>query len=198
MPPLPLPPQIPDLPDAMATPGVPFAASSAATRYWPVRTSNPKGREVAYLDIHHTQRGAPGRDFLAIRDDGRRHHVAVDLWGDHGDTVVACEDGEIVHFYPFYNGVNALIVQCDSGLVINYGEVDAGSLEHLGLKKGERVKAGDPIATVGRMTSGGSMCHFETYITGTTQNHRWLVGEARPDPLLNPTAYLVQLARTGL
>ena len=198
MPPLPTPPAIPDLPDPMAMLEVPFAASNAAIRYWPMRTGNARGREIAYRDVHRMQHGMADRGFFANRDDGRRHHAAVDLWGDYGETVVACEDGVIVHFYPFYNGVNALVVQCDSGLVINYGEVDAASLEQFELSRGSPVKAGDPIALVGRMTGGSSMCHFETYINGTTQNHRWLAGQPRPDPLLDPTAYLVQLARAGL
>ena len=41
-----------------------------------------------------------------------------------------------------------------------------------------------------------SMCHFETYIEGTTKNQRSLPGQKAPG-LLNPTAYLLHLAARG-
>jgi murein DD-endopeptidase MepM/ murein hydrolase activator NlpD len=163
-----------------------------------VWTANPRGREVAYIDIHGTQHGDPSRSFFANRDGGARHHCGVDLWGSNGDMVVAVEDGEVVHFYPFYNGVYALIVQCDANLVINYGEVASTSLSAWGLSKGSPVKAGDPIAVIGPSTTGSVMCHFETYLTGTTSNEKWMAGQPAPSRLLNPTAYLVELARSGI
>lgn len=191
------PPPIPNLPDPALVMGVLFAQTNTSIRYWPVVTANPKGREIAYRDIHAQQFGSPSRSFFANRDGGARHHVAVDLWGAAGEIVVAVEDGEIVHFYPFYQGVYALIVQCDADLVVNYGEVAANSLGHFGLKKGDRVKAGQPIALIGESTTGSAMCHFETYVTGTVSNERWLAEQDVPRSLLNPTAYLVELARSG-
>jgi murein DD-endopeptidase MepM/ murein hydrolase activator NlpD len=189
------PPTIPSLPDLVV--GVPFAQTTTAERYWPVQSSSPRGREIAYRDIHGQQFGNPSRSFFANRDGGARHHVAIDLWGNDGDVVVAAEAGEIVHFYPFYQGVYALIVQCDADLVINYGEVAANSLRHFDLEKGDRVEAGQPIALIGRSATGSAMCHFETYVTGTTSSKRWLAGQNAPRELLNPTAYLVELARSG-
>lgn len=191
------PPLIPNLPDPALVMAVPFARTGTAGRYWPVLTANPKGREIAYRDIHGQQFGSPSRSFFANRDGGARHHVAVDLWGAAGETVVAVEGGEIVHFYPFYQGVYALIVQCDADLVINYGEVAANSLSNFQLKIGDRVNAGEPIALIGQSTTGSAMCHFETYVTGTVKNERWLAGQEAPRDLLNPTAYLVELARSG-
>jgi murein DD-endopeptidase MepM/ murein hydrolase activator NlpD len=193
-----VPPVLPTLPDPLLVMEVPFAQSTTTGRYWPIRTVNPRGREIAYLDIHSTQHGDPSRSFFANRDAGARHHCGVDLWGSNGDMVVAVEDGEIVHFYPFYNGVFALIVQCDANLVINYGEVASTSLSAWGLSKGSRVKAGDPIAVIGPSTTGSVMCHFETYLTGTTSNEKWMAGQPVPSRLLNPIAYLVELARSGI
>ena len=192
------PPPIPNLPDPTLVMGVPFARSSTTTRYWPVLTRNPRGREIAYRDIHGSQHGRPDRSFFANRDAGARHHVAIDLWGEAGEIVVAVEDGEIVHFYPFYQGVFALIVQCDADFVINYGEVAADSLAHFRLGKGDRVQAGQPIALIGRSNTGSAMCHFETYVTGTVKNERWLAGQDAPRDLLNPTAYLIEVARSGI
>ncbi len=194
----PAPPPLPTLPDPTMVMGVPFAHTATAPRYWPIRTGNSRGREIAYRDIHSQQFGDPSRSFFANRDGGARHHCAVDLWANDGDVVAAVEAGEIVHFYPFYNGVYALIVQCDSNLVINYGEVAATSLTHFGLSKGSRINAGDQIALIGPSTTGSVMCHFEAYVTGTTSNQRWPAGQPAPRALLNPTAYLVELARSGI
>ncbi len=129
---------------------------------------------------------------MATRANGR-YHVGIDLWGEAGDFIVACEDGTVVNHYHFYNNVHALIVQCDSGLVINYGEVEADSWKKFGLDTGSRVKGGQPIALVGRMVND-SMCHFETYRKGTKQNYRYYVGKQPPSALLNPTKYLLHLA----
>jgi murein DD-endopeptidase MepM/ murein hydrolase activator NlpD len=181
----------------MLVQNVPFAKPLTKPSYWPVLTTAQSGREIAYVDVLGRQHGVPPRSFYANRDDGARHHVAVDLWGSPGDTIVAIDDGEIVHFYPFYNGVYALIVQCDSDFVVNYGEVAADSLGKLKLKKGDRVQAGQPIAAVGQSTTGSAMCHFETYVTGTVSNQRWMLGDPAPHALLNPTALLVELARSA-
>ncbi|CAD6875722.1 N-acetylmuramoyl-L-alanine amidase [Methylomonas fluvii] len=172
--------------------GIPFAEPSAATLYWPVQTHDRGGREVAFLGVSGKSYGRNGRRFLAERAGGR-YHVGVDLWGNAGDIIVACEDGIIVNHYHFYHGVHALFVQCDSGVVINYGEVKEKSWQEFGLEKGSRVKAGQPIARVGQMTDS-SMCHFEMYAKGTTVNQRYFKGSQPPRELLNPTKYLLYLA----
>lgn len=169
-----------------------FAEPSSSALFWPIRTRDRGGREVAYKGVSDRIFGSPGRRFLATRSN-QRYHVGVDLWGRAGDCIVACEDGEIVNHYHFYNGVHALIVQCDSGLVINYGEVKKDSWRELGLDIGSRVKGGQPIAVVGQMVND-SMCHFECYREGTKQNHRYYMGKQPPSALLNPTKYLLHLA----
>jgi murein DD-endopeptidase MepM/ murein hydrolase activator NlpD len=165
---------------------------TAKLQCWPIITHDRGGREVAYRGVSGKIYGRTGRRFLADRAGGR-YHVGVDLWGEAGDIIVACEDGEIVNHYHFYNHVHALFEQCDSGLVINYGEVKPDSWSEFGIKKGSRVKAGQPIARVGQMTNS-SMCHFEMYVKGTTENHRYFKGKSPPKELLNPTQYLLHLA----
>lgn len=172
--------------------GIEFAEPSPSALFWPVRTRDRCGREVAYKGRSERTFGAPGRRFLATRSNGR-YHVGIDLWGQAGDFIVACEDGEIVNHYYFYNYVHALIVQCNSGLVINYGEVKADSWKEFGLDIGSRVKGGQPIALVGQMVND-SMCHFETYREGSRQNYRYYMGKQPPSALLNPTKYLLHLA----
>ena len=139
--------------------------------------------------------GRSGRRFLAERSEGR-YHVGVDLWGNAGDIIVACEDGVIVSHYHFYEGVHALFEECDSGVVINYGEVKPGSWKEFGVDMGIPVRAGQPIARVGQMTNS-SMCHFEMYVKGTRANQRYFKGNEPPRELLNPTKYLLYLAELG-
>jgi murein DD-endopeptidase MepM/ murein hydrolase activator NlpD len=194
------PPWVPPAP-AKKVGGVKFATPTSKARFWPICTGCSGGREVAYIGANGRIYGREGRRFLAGRRyrNGRptRYHVGVDLWGDEGDYVVACEDGVIVNHYHFYRGVHALIVQCDSGHVINYGEVRADSWKNFGLDKGSAVKAGQPIALVGKMRHD-SMCHFEMYVKGTQRSQRWMMADPKPPALLDPTRYLLHLAEKGM
>ncbi len=178
--------------------GVPFATSNAGNKHWPIITNDHGGREVAYMDVNNRIHGRSGRRFLASRSSGRRYHVGIDLWGNPGDLIVACEPGVIVNNYHFYSGTYALFLQSDSGIVINFGEVRANSHREFGLDIGSKVDAGASIARVGQMRSGSSMCHFETYTKGTTINTRWMVDNPMPSQLLNPTKYLLKLAQHGV
>ncbi|MFE0755486.1 M23 family metallopeptidase [Inquilinus sp. NPDC058860] len=178
--------------------GVPFAPAASGAVYWPIRTTDRRGREVNYEegdgDIVTSN---ASRRFMAPRGGGARHHAGVDLWGKASEIIRACESGTIVNFYHFYLGTYALLIQCDSGIVINYGEVAPDSLIQFGLNVGSKVNAGDKIGRVGLMSSGSQMCHFETYISGTIQNSSWKAHKPRPPSLLNPTQYLIDLAARG-
>ena len=177
--------------------------------FFPVR--NPKssyGRAVSYLGSDNKGygfgKGTSDRHFLAGRPAGgnERFHAGIDIYGDHHDIIVACEAGVVVNAYLFYPKenplVSCLIVQHDSGVVINYGEVEPASLKKYGMKKGVRVQPGQPIAEVGRMVHD-SMLHFETYPSGQTRNIS--LKQDKADSLLrsiyNPTQYLLALAATG-
>ena len=180
----------------MTTPA-PFADPTSAI-YWPVRSQNVHGRQIA----HKGSDGKiflQGRQFLANRDSGRSH-VGIDVWGDYKDLVVAIENGTVKNSYHFYHGVDCLIVQCDSGVVINYGEVDPGSGAEFKWRVGSKIKAGQPIARVGRMTGGSSMLHFEIYPAGTTENRRHYLKDGDSDlkaRFFDPTQYLISLAKNG-
>ena len=174
---------------------VPFARAPLPNSYWPVITSHPRGREVAYQMENRKYVGSRGRRFLASRSDGKRFHAGVDLWANHHDPVVACEDGVIRNFYHFYRGTYCLIVE-HQDLVINYGEIAKDSMKKMGLKIGSSVKAGQQIGSVGKMFYS-SMLHFETYRSGTKSNKRYKVGRKPPPDLLNPTNYLLSLNKSG-
>ena len=175
---------------------VPFAPPPEPGSYWPVVSSNAKGREVAFQGTDRKYQGNSSRRFLASRTDGDRYHAGIDLYANHRDPIVACEDGTIVNFYHFYRSTYALLVE-GRNKVINYGEVEKDSLTGNKLKIGDKVRAGQVIAFVGKMHRS-SMLHFETYTIGTRSNKRFKVGGTAPKELLNPTRYLLFLQRDGL
>lgn len=186
----------PDMPKAVPVGNpVPFAFSTTPPdkRSWPVNSNNPSRLVVSYETIGGQFRGSQSRRFLASRNDGARYHVAVDLYANENDEVVSCENGQIVAFYAFYPSsagemTYALLVE-HANFVINYGEVKKSAPQMYGWQVGDLVTPGQPIARV----SSTKMTHFETYQLGTRRNYRWNPGQPRPAPLLNPTAYLLEL-----
>lgn len=182
---------------------IPFAATPPMGSYWPVLTRHPVGRLVSYQPQTGkivSAQGYWGRHFLADRDKGARWHIAVDLFAYRGDQIVACEDGRIVDFLYFYDSAcgedtySLLIKSNLTNIVINYGEVTKDSLTANGLKKGDPVNAGQPIAFV----SSTNMLHFSAYTANTTSNPRWMKSQANPPAnLLNPTKYLLFLQEHG-
>ncbi len=180
-------------------------ADPISGRFWPVRTRSSYGRAVAFIgEDGRGYGGGPASDptaqrhFLAIRQvgDERWYNGGVDLYADFGDTVVATEEGTIIRFEPLYSGVHKLLVRCTSGLVVHYGAVDPDSLESLGLKVGDLVRAGQPIARVGRMDGSQPMLEFDTYPAGTKDIAACL-GTGNLASFLDPTAYLLNLAVHG-
>lgn len=167
---------------------IPFAAGSP-NPLWPVVTNHPKKFVVSYRTIDKKIRGNGARRFMVDRGGNGRYHAGVDLYGYPDDPIIAMESGTITNYYHFFHGSYALFVQCNSGLVINYGEVKKNSWKEFGLSKGSKVKKGQPIARVGLMSGGSHMCHFETYMPPTKSNKKYHGGD--PGPLLNPTYYLM-------
>jgi murein DD-endopeptidase MepM/ murein hydrolase activator NlpD len=175
---------------------IPFAPVPTGVCFWPVRTSDSSKRVVSFLGADGGIVGSKDRRFLAMREDGARYHVGVDLYGIPGDAVVACRDGKVANFYNFYKNSYALLIN-HGDVVVNYSEVAADSLKNNGLRVGLEVKAGQRIGTVAQLDVNG-MCHFETYTTGTAVNAPWLVKKERPPNLLNPTRLLLYLAESGI
>jgi len=123
-------------------------------------------------------------------------HAGIDLKANAGDICVACEDGIIVKTQGWDGDrAKAIFLQTDSGPVLNYGAVAPNSWNEFNVRKGVRVKRGQPIARVGTYPGGSSMLHFEMYKKGTTTNYRWMRGEPPPPRLLDPTNYLKQAAK---
>lgn len=167
---------------------IPFAAGSA-NPLWPIVTNHNKKFVISYRTINKKIKGNGARRFMVDRGGNGRYHAGVDLYGYPDDPIISMESGVITNYYHFYHGSYALFVQCDSGLVINYGEVKKNSWKEFGLSKGSRVRRGQPIARVGLMSGGSHMCHFETYMPPQKKNTPYRGGD--PGPLTNPTYYLI-------
>lgn len=172
--------------------------------YWPVDTGAKRKIQVSYQDVRGKWHGRWGRHFGASRKKkggGKRRHAGIDLFGDVGDEVVATEPGTIYAILPFYKGTSAVYVLTDSGLVVNYGELDKGSWRQYGLFTGKRIKAGDPLGRVGLSDDGSHMLHLETYDPSVTVQQirdgdmQWDAESDPPDGLLDPSRYLVRAQR---
>ena len=173
--------------------GVPPAPVPTAPLYWPLQ--NQKPRVVSYKTEAGEWVGSPGRAFWARRDGGRRH-IGIDLYADDGDVVIVCEPGRIIRVAPYYRGTDAILVQCDSGVVFGYCELRPKSWLDFGHGSGTttRVRAGQPLARVGKMRVS-SMLHCVTYATGTVKHVQARDGKPVQKELRNPTQYLLTAAK---
>lgn len=167
---------------------IPFG-SGTSKPVWPIVTSHKRKFTVSYRTVGGEFVGNPARRFMSKRGDAK-YHVGIDVYASDGDPVLACESGQIVNIYHFYHGAYALFVQCNSGLVINYGEIKRNSWKEFGLDEGSKIKKGQPIARIGTMSGGSSMLHFETYMKPNDQNERYFGGDT--GSILNPSYYLIR------
>lgn len=179
-------------------------AKGGARPQWPLDTNARRKLQVSYQDVRKKWHGRWGREFGASRKSksgGKRNHVGVDLFADPGDIVVAMEDGEVLAGLPFYKGTGAVYLLTDSGLIINYGELERWSWRNYGVRAGTRVQAGDQIGRVGLSNDGSHMLHLETYQPDVTVDEirngamQWWKGDPAPEGILDPTRYLVRAQR---
>lgn len=181
--------------------GAPQAPVPPSSR-WPVKTRAPGRLVTSYLS-ESGWRGYSGRAFGALRerDDGPdARHAGVDLFAAEGDLVVAPEDGRVIAVLPFYHGAWAVYLRTADDRVLNLGEVAPKSHREFGVRPGAVVKAGDPMARIGRMHNS-SMLHFETYDASglsdeemvemiRTGQMQWN-DEAPPARVRDPSSYLL-------
>lgn len=137
---------------------------------WPLE-SRPRFRDASLGAFRKGKRGQPNR-----------HHQGVDVGAAAGDVVLAMHPGRIIDRFGWDDGIVAVLVGDELGATL-YGALEPEGLEALGLRRGDRVEAGQPIGKVGRYPRGTSMLHIEGYAPGTTKRRRWLWGEAPPPEL---------------
>ena len=189
--------------------GAPLSSLPSSST-WPVLTEHRSRLVVSYWTEGGAQ-GYSGRAFGAKRVDTRdgetlpRRHAGVDLFGRAGDVVVAPEDGRVIRVLPFYQGTWAIYLRSALGeRVVNLGELAQGSWREFGVKPGQLVLEGQPLARIGLQAKGSMMLHLESYGVADVSDEelvaairggvlRW-VDDAPPAWLRDPSAYLITAA----
>lgn len=109
-------PKVYSEPSPLRSLGVPFAFGATAP-LWPVRSSDPRGCDVNYLDVNGVMHGMIFQRFGAPRGaknwakDQSRYHIGHDCIANPGDLVQAPEAGTVVSIRPFYAGTDAMYLQ---------------------------------------------------------------------------------------
>ncbi|WP_327110235.1 M23 family metallopeptidase [Nocardia sp. NBC_01730] len=89
-------------------------------------------------------------------------HLGIDIAGPIGTPIVAVADGTVVEAGPAAGFGMWVRLLHDDGTITIYGHIDTATVS-----QGQRVMAGDQIATIGnRGFSTGPHCHFEVWLNG--------------------------------
>jgi murein DD-endopeptidase MepM/ murein hydrolase activator NlpD len=95
-----------------------------------------------------------------------RKHKGVDLAADIGAPVRVVAPGTVVFADPYAGYGNFVVVEHNLGVTTHYGHCD-----EIKVKPGQKVNAGDIIATIGNTgLSSGPHLHFELRINGEPKN----------------------------
>jgi len=96
----------------------------------------------------------------------KRHHNGIDLAAPGGAAIRAITDGIVVFADPYKGYGNLVVLQHKEGLTSHYGHC-----EKIKVVPGQRVQAGQIIATVGQTGHvTGPHLHFEIRLNGQAQN----------------------------
>jgi murein DD-endopeptidase MepM/ murein hydrolase activator NlpD len=107
---------------------------------------------------------------------GRDYHAGLDIAGEKGQPVYATASGTITH--AGYQGAYGNLIVIDHGFGL---ETKYGHLSRFKVKKGDSVKRGDIIGTVGatgRVT--GAHLHYEVHANGRLLNPLQLLTQQKP------------------
>jgi murein DD-endopeptidase MepM/ murein hydrolase activator NlpD len=110
-----------------------------------------------------------------IRKRVQQHHDGIDLAAPIGSTIRSIASGYVIYADPLGGYGKLVVIRHDTGLTSHYGHCN-----QLGVKIGQRVNAGDVIATVGSTgLSTGPHLHFEIRRNGEPEHpERYLPGLA--------------------
>ncbi len=103
-----------------------------------------------------------------------RFHAGIDIAAEKGTNIYSAFDGEVVEAdYDKWNG-NYLKIKHDNDILTVYCHC-----EKLNVKKGQKIRAGEVIATVGSTgSSTGPHLHFELRIDNISYNPQKALNEA--------------------
>lgn len=130
-------------------------------------------------------------------------HEGLDFYVPERTSVYACEPGEVLAITaftgqhancPWWAETWGVLVEGETG-VFCYGEI----LPHSSIKIGKRLLAGDIIGEVKTVLLKDkgrpmSMLHLELHKHGTVKTHGWYPETGKPESLLDPTSYFIDLA----
>ena len=104
-----------------------------------------------------------------------RFHAGIDIAAEKGANIYSAFDGEIVEAdYDNWNG-NFIKIKHDNGIMTVYCHC-----ENLNVNKGQKIRAGEVIATVGSTgSSTGPHLHFELRIDNVSYNPQKALKEAK-------------------
>jgi murein DD-endopeptidase MepM/ murein hydrolase activator NlpD len=131
-----------------------------------------------------TWRDGYGEARPARSKNPERHHCGIDIRAKEGTPVYATEAGTVRTQGWDGATAKAVLINTDRGTTVLLGAVRPE------VATGERVRAGQRVATVGRYPGGGSMLHFEFYEREVSSNKKWPWGQPAPAGLTNPADYL--------
>jgi len=94
-------------------------------------------------------------------------HFGIDIENEKGTLITAMADGVVISIEPTEKEGNILILQHSGNMVSQYKNLDL-----LFKKRGDKVKSGEPIATMGNHKSESQKpyLHFEIWYNGTPIN----------------------------
>lgn len=180
--------------------GAPFGEGADGDQTWPVRSQ--EGCKLAYIDAAGGIDGELLARFGAPRPGqgwkNNRIHIGADVVARGGDVVVAPERAVVGSINDFYSGTEAVLLHLENMNTLILGEVSPGSYHEFGIKVGDTVRKGQPVARVGVFQPGQKleydMLHVEMWKGHRVLSGNWYAGSARPKDILNPTKYLVDAA----
>ena len=139
------------------------------------------------------------RGFARNKEDGR-FHCGTDILASYGSKVISIESGIVKNIFLFtypkldkfnkYEDTYAIAIQHENGNFALYCEIQKPKI-----KIGQKIKAGQTIAKVGRFFSDKpkhTMLHFEYHSRLPKTTTRWYKRKM-PKGLLNSTKYLNQI-----
>jgi murein DD-endopeptidase MepM/ murein hydrolase activator NlpD len=126
-------------------------------------TSLLKGSSAPAASVSGKFCPAPGAWLGSGWGDRRWHgpHQGIDMMGKRGDPLLAVEDGFVVRQGALANGQLRVVLQGVSGAKYYYGHNDRNLVT-----AGQRVEAGQRIATMGNTGTVAVHLHFEYWPTG--------------------------------
>lgn len=106
-----------------------------------------------------------------INGENPYRHSGLDIDGEMGDPIVACNNGVIVYAGPLVRPGNTVIIDHGMGLFTSYLHLSGFAVE-----EGDYVEKGDVVAYIGSTGfSTGPHLHWSVTLGGTYMSPLWLV-----------------------